>query len=408
MIAALGAAKRAGNPTGPDDLTIDGQKVEYRDEPLGPNLSDWMRALVADKSGTPTNWTVDGMNKAFRLLAQGQNPNLNGATGKLQFDSKMHNTILQTTYWLWYTNGGGDRYPLITFSTHGDDGQVATLPTWEWQKQIREEFDPDIIVNHNLPDVKDYWTLVITPSTTWANYRHQADAFSMYQTLRHHGYDDDHIVLICEDNPSTPGGPFGDDDNVRKNAVVDYHFSDLQIDDIRKIILGDTDGGRLPHVLNTSAGSNVFIFWSGHGADGRGMCWSDGSGSTVFTGERMRGILDELNDRDGYRRCMLAIETCFSGLVGEAITGLPDVIAITAANTVEPSKADVHNLDLGVFLSNAFSRAFRISIYNNPEITLRDLFYNLARTTTGSHVKLYNDASYGSVYALTAMDYFPE
>lgn len=95
-------------------------------------------------------------------------------------------------------------------------------------------------------------------------------------------------------------------------------------------------------------------------------------------------------------------------LIGEAIVGLPDVVAITAANTVEPSKADVHNRDLGVFLSNAFSRAFRISINNDPSMPLRDLFYNLARTTTGSHVTLYNDINYGSVYSLNASDYFPE
>lgn len=77
-------------------------------------------------------------------------------------------------------------------------------------------------------------------------------------------------------------------------------------------------------------------------------------------------------------------------------------------NTVEPSKADVHNRELGVFLSNAFSRAFRISINDDPAMTLRDLFYNLARTTTGSHVTLYNDVNYGSVYSLNAGDYFPE
>ena len=84
------------------------------------------------------------------------------------------------------------------------------------------------------------------------------------------------------------------------------------------------------------------------------------------------------------------------------------MVAITAANTVEPSKADVHNSELGVFLSNAFSRAFRISINNEPTVTLRDLFYHLARTTTGSHVTLYNDINYGSVYTLNAGDYFPE
>ena len=43
-----------------------------------------------------------------------------------------------------------------------------------------------------------------------------------------------------------------------------------------------------------------------------------------------------------------------------------------------------------------------------PAVTLRDLFYNLARTTTGSHVTLYNDINYGSVYSLNAGDYFPE
>jgi len=41
-------------------------------------------------------------------------------------------------------------------------------------------------------------------------------------------------------------------------------------------------------------------------------------------------------------------------------------------------------------------------------VTLRDLFYHLARTTTGSHVTLYNDINYGSVYSLNASDYFPE
>lgn len=421
IVAALGAAKRAGSPTGPDYLVIDSEKVEYRDEPFDPNLSDWMRALVADKDGETTVWTVDGLRKAFSLLSNGRNPNVTGATGQLIFDAKMHTTILQTTYWLWYTSGAGDYSPIISISTHGDGGQVATLPTWEWQKTISQDFNDNIIVDHHLPEVEDHWALLVSPSTTWANYRHQADVMAMYQLLRKHGYDDDHIVVVCEDNLANspenvytgkiyvenPTNNYQADD-VHKDLMVDYHFSDLQIDDIRRIILGDTDGGRLPKVLHTTAVSDLFIFWSGHGADGRGMCWSDGNGSQIFNGERMRSILEELNNRDGYRRCMLAIETCFSGLIGEAIEGLPDVVAITAANKIEPSKADVHNRDLGVFLSNAFARSFRKAIDENHNITLRDLFYQLARTTTGSHVTLYNDANYGSVYTNTAVDFFPK
>ena len=422
MLAALGAAKRAGSPSGPDYLVIDGEKVENRDEPFGPNLADWMRALVADKEGETTIWNADGLRIAFNMLSEGRNPNIQGTTGRLVFDAKMHTTLLQSTYWLWYTDGKGKHTPLITLSTYGEGAEVSTLPAWKWQKAMSQHFNDENIYNFNHLSIKqDHWALLVSPSTTWANYRHQADVMAMYQLLRKHGYDDDHIVVICEDNLANapenvfPGKVFVENptenresDNVHEGFVADYHFTDLQIDDIRRIILGDTDGGRLPQVLHTTEISNIFIFWSGHGADGRGMCWSDGPGSQIFTGERMRGILDELNQRDGYRRCMLAIETCFSGLIGDAIVGLPDVVAITAANKIEPSKADVYNRELVVFLSNAFARAFRKAVNADNKVILRDLYYQLALSTTGSHVTLYNDVNYGSVYDEDTSDYFPE
>ena len=410
---ALGAAKRLSSPTGPDDLTIDGVKVEYREQPFGPNLADWMRALVADKSGTPSSWTKEGLRTAFSLLSEGRNPSVRGCTGRMEFDGKMHTTILHTTYRFWRTKGDGSNYTLTTLSTSSDSGAGA-LNAWDMEKLFTQDFDTQVEVNHSLPSVTDHWALLLSPSTTWSNYRHQADVLAMYQLLRRHGYDDDHIILVCEDNLATamenkyPGKVFVESggEDVRQGAVVDYHFTDLTMDDIRSIVLGE-QSERLPKVIRTTASSDLLIFWSGHGADGRGMCWSDGLGSQIFTGERMHDILSELNDRDGYRRVMLAIETCFSGLIGQAIVGLPDVVAITAANTIEPSKADVHDRTLGVFLSNAFSRSFRNTVNENSDIVLRDLYYNLARSTTGSHVTLYNEANYGSVYELTARDFFP-
>jgi len=406
---ALGAAKCLGNPTGPDDLTIDGVKVEYREPPFGPNLADWMRALVADKSGTPSSWTKEGLRTAFSLLSEGLNPCIRGCTGPMEFDGKMHATILHTTYRFWRTKGDGSNYTLTTLSTSS-----GALNAWDMEKLFTQDFDTEVEVNHSLPSVTDHWALLLSPSTTWSNYRHQADVLAMYQLLRRHGYDDEHIILVCEDNLATavenkfPGEVFveSNGEDVRQGVVVDYRFTNLTMDDIRSIVLGE-QSERLPQVIRTTSSSNLFVFWSGHGADGQGMCWSDGLGSQIFTGQRMYDILQELNERDGYRRVMLAIETCFSGLIGQAIVGLPDVVAITAANTVEPSKADVHDRTLGVFLSNAFSRSFRNTVDENPDIVLRDLYYNLARSTTGSHVTLYNESNYGSVYELTARDYFP-
>lgn len=60
------------------------------------------------------------------------------------------------------------------------------------------------------------------PSTTWANYRHQADAFAMYQLLRQSGYDDDHIILIIEDNlASDPKNVYPGQIFIERTSAID-------------------------------------------------------------------------------------------------------------------------------------------------------------------------------------------
>ena len=79
-----------------------------------------------------------------------------------------------------------------------------------------------------------------------------------------------------------------------------------------------------------------------------------------------------------------------------------------AANSLETSKADVFDQQMGVFLSNAFARTFRSIINDNPAVPIYDLYRQLSRTTNGSHVTLYNENQYGSVYTSTMDDFFPE
>ena len=40
-----------------------------------------------------------------------------------------------------------------------------------------------------------------------------------------------------------------------------------------------------------------------------------------------------------------------------------------------------------------------------PHVTMRDLYYSLASSVAGSHVKLYNIANYGNVYGETMKEY---
>lgn len=415
-LIALGAAKRMWAPDA-NELMLDGKPVSYDSQPYGPTLTDWMRAAVADEEGPNTGWTAAGLATAFDAYAQGRHCALIGALGNWIFDADTHTSMLQSYYGFWKKEGRQlQMLSYMTVSETGKPGLGSSLKfAWEMDKITQQSFDPTLTVDHHLPPVTDHWAVVISPSTTWANYRHQADAFAVYQMLRQHGYDDEHIILICEDNLAETeknaahrGEIFvniGGDD-VRRNAKVDYHFSDLTRNDLCDILLGRASA-RLPHVVHSTASSNVFFFWSGHGGEGEGPLWGDETARYAFGTERLQQAVEQMHAERRYRRLMLAIETCFSGLWGQAIVGIPDVIAITAANAYEPSKADVHDRELGVFLSNAFARSFRDAINANPSIELNEIYRRLARTTTGSHVSLYNVENYGSVYETYMSDYMP-
>jgi glycosylphosphatidylinositol transamidase (GPIT) subunit GPI8 len=303
------------------------------------------------------------------------------------------------------------------------------------EKEFIQEFNDDYIQKPPLPELTDRWAVVISPSTTWTNYRHQADAFAMYQMLRQHGYDDDHIVLIVEDNlaydenndypgkifvdllPSAPEGVTIDPEifNVRKAAVVDYHFTDLRPEDLADIMTGRRSE-RLPHVIHPDSTSDVFVFWSGHGGSKDGPLWGNEDAKEYFGSDRMKNIVREMsgNGPDGqtashkkYRRMLLAIETCYSGKWGEAIEGMPDVLVLTAASPYETSKADVHDNELGVYLSNAFARTFRYYMDYRSFLSIYDFYKELFKSTNGSHVTIYNQQQYGSVYEETLEEFFP-
>lgn len=428
-ILAMGAANQHVKG---ENCTVAGRQVVYYEKPFGPTLTDHMRSVVASTEGASCGWDVDGLSRAFSEIAAGRSVKVTGASGSLKFDNDTYTKALGTDYMFWRVdNSQGKRVskPILHLSTESSNTSGSTTVLWELDKMWTPEY-ADVAVNHNLPAVTDRWAVVVSPSTTWSNYRHQADAFAMYQLLRHHGYDDDHIVLIVEDNLADdsrnafPGQIFVErssdpaaesdqfvNDNVRKNAVVDYHFSDLEPADLADIMLGRSSS-RLPQVIHPTATSDVFFFWSGHGGSTEGPLWGNEDAYEYFGKERIRSIVDEMAGKTGdarrYRRMMFAIETCFSGHWGDALMGQPDVLVLTAANAHESSKADVHDRDLGVYLSNAFSRTFRRQIDAKNDIAIYDLYRELFKTTKGSHVSIYNQQEYGSVYSERMSEFLPQ
>ncbi len=367
------------------------------------------RAMLRVVDGRETwrgSWLPTDMATAFSLLQQGATPDLNGVTGDWTFDERTHASALNTTYDHWILTDG--QYHTVEYlSTDGSSRTTSTIQAWDWQRQTMQTFhnaQSDI----TYPALNDRWAVVVGTSDTWANYRHQADALAMYQLLKRHGYDDDHILLIIADNiANDPHNIYPgvvrvrpDGENVYQDVKVDYRLGDVSIYDLKDMMLGRSSN-RLPEVITPTQNDNVIVFWCGHGNKNK-LAW--GSAYTI-DGDDVRDIVRTMSDEGRFRKMLFAVDACYSGSIGEACEGIPGVLLITAANADETSKADMKDPDMGIWLSNGFTRAFQEAIDENTDISMRDLYYTLARHTVGSHATVYNAGLYGNMYDNSISEY---
>ena len=333
-----------------------------------------------------------------------------GACGPIEFDHVVYTNVLSTTYYHFMLYQG--RFIILDYiSSTGSHRSDATLGAWNWKAEQLQEFgdEADQGTDIDYPPLDKKWALLVAGSSQWKNYRHQADVLAIYQILKKQGYDDDHIVLVLEDdlayNPLNPRKGViqvrPDGENVYAGAVIDYRTSELVPSDIKNILLGNKSS-RLPKVIEADSNDNVFIFWSGHGSPGQLEWLERGSG---FTDKLARETFTTMHDQEKYRKVLCLIETCYSGSVFSNVEGIPGVLAFTAAGPSETSKADVYNEDMGIWMSNRFSATLEDCIINAPDISFRDLYYRLFTNTVGSHVMVYNASNYGNIYRETMREY---
>ena len=371
----------------------------------GQQLNDAIRSVIDGRATGGGSWLPDDMSSNFSLLAQGVTPDIDGVSGSWTFSNsyKKCNTVIGSTFRRWRLYEG--QYITVEYiSTDGNQRTTSAKDIGTFKADRMQNFNEND-TTATYPALKDRWALLIAASSGWANYRFQADVFATYKMLRHQGYDDDHIILICQDDLADnkeniyPGQLFitPDSPNVYEHDAIDYILSDLTPADLGDILQGRASE-RLPHVINATPNDNIFIFWSGHGNVGS-LCFGD---SQKMKYAQMRDILLQTP----HRKIMFAIESCYSGGLGQTSQGVPGALFITAATPWEASHADMWSEEIGVYLSNGFTRGFQAAIAHDPDISIRDLYYTVATNTTGSHVTVYNASVYGNVYNNTMGEFF--
>ena len=109
-----------------------------------------------------------------------------------------------------------------------------------------------------------------------------------------------------------------------------------------------------------------------------------------------------------HRKVLVAVEACYSGGLGETAEkeDVSGIVFLTAASPYETSKADERNEEMGVYLTNRFTRGFTELLDETPDATLRDMYIEIASKISGSHVQLYNVNHYGNIYKEKLDEFF--
>lgn len=372
----------------------------------GTSLRDSLRAIVDGRDFNMGSWMGEDIRNVISALSHGESPYVRGASGSLDFDSHVYTNVLSTVYYNYKVYDGN--YIILDYNTaDGGNRTDATLAGWNWKASSMQNFDQSPNIAYG--QLTGRKALLVAASSTWSNYRHQADTLAMYRLLKSHGYTDDDIILIMADdiadnmeNPEkgnvriSPGGI-----NLYDGIVIDYNLKDLSAEDICNLISGESTSN-VPFALDSDPGTNLLIFWSGHGLPGE-LCWDDADQG--ISALRLRRALSALYERKGYRKLAMFVEACYSGSVIEPCVGLPGMIFFTAANPDETSKADMYSSELGVWMSNRFTSTLLESLNNNSAISMHDLYNRLFINTVGSHVMVYNHEQYGNLY-IYSMDEF--
>lgn len=381
-------------------------------EEFGISLNNAVSELLSTESHHYGGWTSDGIESAFNQIVGAHSiPSISGATGDLVFSPENHTIINKSTYAFQYLSNY-KFYQTAYICRDGNGGSSSAHGAWIWNKIWDQDFDL-AQEDSELQPIKGNKAVLVSASSGWENYRHQADVLAYYQLLKSKGFTDDDIVLIAADdlayhvkNPS-PGMIINDDHdltNLYTDVKIDYKLGQITPKDFKDIMLGKSSE-RLPVVLDSENHDNVLFIWSGHGVPGT-LLWDENR--QIINGEFMSELFNEMYSNGKYRKMFGIFEACYSGSVALECEGIPKLLLMTATNDKETSKAQLYSTRWDTFLTNSFTSSLLDAIQKDHygTMSIKDLYTETFSMTMGSHVTLYNVEKFGNVHFNYVSDYF--
>jgi ABC-type branched-subunit amino acid transport system substrate-binding protein/glycosylphosphatidylinositol transamidase (GPIT) subunit GPI8 len=380
-----------------DALLLAAYTTARQDANLLESPADSIRKVVYG-NGTIQGWDAQGSYEAIKAIRSGNSPAVTGASGSLDYDTEFGVDPLVTYYFHWVVEDGDFRMVQVLGSaktgvadTNGESvvRSRATAAHMSLASSATEKYIPAVAK-------KDFLAVIVGPSSGWKNYRHQADALTVYTLLRENGVADDQIILMTYDDiPTAPENPLRGDihnipkgKNIRTGAELDYSGSQVTAATLKNVLTG-TKSASTPVVLESNASTDVFVYIASHGTPGAIAFRLN----ETFTTDDFTSVTDAMSREQKYRELFFMVDTCFGESIAMNMTA-PGILFFTGAANNEPSLGAVYDMDIKQWLSDEFtSRAITI-IRSNPDITFRQLYTAAYEKVTGSHVRMKSSGNF--------------
>ncbi|MFH0966081.1 MAG: C13 family peptidase [Methanobacteriota archaeon] len=384
-----------------DALLVASEVMCYFNENSTKSPMNAANTVLGNSTGTLIPRTESGFQSAFDMIEQGEIPVMTGASGPLTFDPEGVDRESP-----WYQTYRIEAGLVIKDSVH-----YQTIGKREKSDELIPDTtsDPGINANEKKPE-GDFWAVIGGLSKNWTNYRHQADALTMYQILKERGVPDDHIILLVYDDipydikNTEPGEVYHlpDTEEVRKGAVPDYSGDQITRQLIEDILSGTLTRQGTP-VLGSNENSTVLLYLVSHGAQGGLLIV--GEGKEVINPDEFASVINKMKEHKKFGQMLVVLESCFSGAMASKVT-TPGVLVMTATGENETSKSAVYDSKLSNWLSDEFTDTFVDIIRTSGDmISVRDLYNEIYPTVRSSHPGVINNNNSFSMNT-PVMDFF--
>ena len=192
--------------------------------------------------------------------------------------------------------------------------------------------------------------------------------------------------------------------NVYDASAVDYKGKDVTAEKFLAVLTGDaaTAGGK---VLQSTEESNVFVYYTDHGAPNLVAFPSGG----YLYADKLNDAFETMKSKKMFKQLTFYMEACESGSMFPNLTSDGGIYAITASNATESSWASYCNSEAKVngkkihsCLGDLFSTNWMedtdkaIAAGNMDSETLEDQFNTVRTETTRSPVQKFGDFTFMS------------